>query len=194
MEPKRRRELMLLALVLALGAGLYLAIEGPPDLASGLFRTPGTSPGATSASNGRERTTRTQRAGPAAAEAPSVHLDALEAERPKPDSAGRNLFTFKPRPAPPRPVVAQPTRPAEVAVPAGPPPPPPITLKFIGIVDLGQSKKIVAVLSDGRGAPVYGSEGETILGQYRILRIGTESIEMSYLDGRGRQTIRFTGS
>jgi hypothetical protein len=76
----------------------------------------------------------------------------------------------------------------------GPPPPPPITLKFIGIIDVGQSKKIVAVLSDGRGAPVYGSEGETVLGQYRILRIGTESIEMSYLDGRGRQTIRFTGS
>jgi hypothetical protein len=50
------------------------------------------------------------------------------------------------------------------------------------------------VLSDGRGAPVYGSEGETVLGQYRILRIGTESIEMSYLDGRGRQTIRFSGS
>ena len=78
--------------------------------------------------------------------------------------------------------------------PAGPPPPPPITLKFIGIIDAGQSKKVVAVLSDGRGAPVYGSEGETVLGQYRILRIGTESIEMSYLDGRGRQTIRFTGS
>jgi hypothetical protein len=33
-----------------------------------------------------------------------------------------------------------------------------------------------------------------VLGQYRILRIGAESIEMSYLDGRGRQTIRLTGS
>ncbi len=41
---------------------------------------------------------------------------------------------------------------------------------------------------------VYGHEGDTVLGQYRILRIGAESIEMSYLDGRGRQTIRLTGS
>ena len=49
------------------------------------------------------------------------------------------------------------------------------------------------VLSDGRGV-YHGNEGDTILGQYRILRIGVESIEMSYLDGRGRQTIRLTGS
>ena len=52
----------------------------------------------------------------------------------------------------------------------------------------------VAVLSDGRGAPVYGKEGDTVLGQYKILRIGAESIEMAYLDGRGRQTIRLSGS
>jgi len=33
-----------------------------------------------------------------------------------------------------------------------------------------------------------------VLGQYRILRISAESIEMAYLDGRGRQTIRLSGS
>ena len=71
---------------------------------------------------------------------------------------------------------------------------PPITLKFIGVIDMPTPAKRVAVLSDGRGAPVYGHEGETVLGQYRILRIGAESIEMSYLDGRGRQTIRLSGS
>ena len=71
---------------------------------------------------------------------------------------------------------------------------PPITLKFIGVIDMPPPAQRVAVLSDGRGAPVYGHEGETVLGQYRILRIGAESIEMSYLDGRGRQTIRLSGS
>jgi hypothetical protein len=186
MEPKRRRELGLAALAVVLGSVLYVAIEGWP------FATSGTSASLTLASNGHARTARNDR--PAgAAEAPDVHLDALEADKPKPGEDGRDLFRFKPKP-PPKPV-AQPARPVEsTPVVTGPPPPPPITLKFIGIIDVGQSKKIVAVLSDGRGAPVYGSEGETVLGQYRILRIGTESIEMSYLDGRGRQTIRFTGS
>jgi len=41
---------------------------------------------------------------------------------------------------------------------------------------------------------MYGIEGGTVAGRYRVLRIGAESIEMSYLDGRGRQTIRQTGS
>ena len=50
------------------------------------------------------------------------------------------------------------------------------------------------MLSDGRGAPLYGNEGDIIEGRYRILRIGVESIEMAYLDGRGRQTIRLSGS
>jgi hypothetical protein len=52
----------------------------------------------------------------------------------------------------------------------------------------------IAVFSDGKGLPQYGKEGDIILGQFRIVHIGTESIEMSYLDGRGRQTIRLTGS
>jgi hypothetical protein len=187
MEPKRRRELGLAALAVVLGGMLYVGIQGWP------FAGSETSAGPTRASNGQTRTARTDsRAG--AAEAPDVHLGALEADRPKPGEAGRDLFRFKPT-APPKPAVPEPARSVEsTPVVAGPPPPPPITLKFIGIIDVGQSKKIVAVLTDGRGAPVYGSEGETVLGQYRILRIGTESIEMSYLDGRGRQTIRFTGS
>jgi hypothetical protein len=189
MEPKRRRELVLLALVLVLGAAVYVGVEGWP------WASPATSAGPAPTSNGPGRTARTPRSSAPSVEAPDVHLDALSAERPKPEDAGRDLFRFKPKAAP-RPVEPPPVKTAEQAAPApaGPAPPPPITLKFIGLVDAGQSKKVVAVLSDGRGAPVYGSEGETVLGQYRILRIGTESIELSYLDGRGRQTIRLTGS
>jgi hypothetical protein len=85
------------------------------------------------------------------------------------------------------PVVAPP-------VEAGPPPPPPvpqIPLKFIGTVERGGQK--MAVLSDSAGHVSYGPEGATIDGRYRIVRIGAESIEMVYVDGRGRQTIRMTG-
>jgi hypothetical protein len=51
----------------------------------------------------------------------------------------------------------------------------------------------VAVLSDGRSV-YHGREGEVIEGRYRIVRIGEESIQMEHLDGRGRQTIRLSGS
>ena len=40
---------------------------------------------------------------------------------------------------------------------------------------------------------MHGKEGDIIDGRYRILKIGTESIELVYLDGRGKQTIRLTG-
>jgi hypothetical protein len=39
----------------------------------------------------------------------------------------------------------------------------------------------------------HGYEGAIIDGRYRIVRIGVESIEMTYVDGGGRQTIRLTG-
>ncbi len=77
-------------------------------------------------------------------------------------------------------------------VPPGPPPPPPIPLKFIGVVERANGVKW-AVLSDGKSAPQHGKEGDVIDGRYRIVKIGTESVELTYVDGRGRQTVRLTG-
>jgi hypothetical protein len=70
---------------------------------------------------------------------------------------------------------------------------PPIALKFIGVVEPEGPAPRIAVLSDARGV-VHGREGEVILGQYRILRIGPDSIDIAHVDGRGRQTIRLNGS
>jgi len=131
---------------------------------------------------------------------PGVHLDALKAERPKPEPTERNLFRFKAKalaPPPPPSAAVRPTQPVAPPVPAGPPPPPPlapITLKFIGIVEAPSHGEKIAILSDGRNAPFYGKEGAIIEGRYRILKIGVESVELAYADGRGRQTIRLTGS
>lgn len=131
----------------------------------------------------------------------AIDLQALDAERPEPEGTSRNPFRFKSRapadrpsgsPAPPPPMVPQTT-----SGPMGsiePPPLPRISLKFIGLVDARQDPKVgrVAILSDTRGV-YYGRENETIEGRYRILKIGVESIDLAYLDGRGRQTIRLTG-
>jgi len=123
--------------------------------------------------------------------APEVHLGALEAPRPAPGPVTRDPFRFKPI-APP--AASTPERNAPAA-PSGPPPAPalaPIPLKFIGI--LGRPQEKIAVLRDPAGHVDYGSEGAIIGGRYRVLHIGEESIELAYLDGRGRQTIRLSGS
>jgi hypothetical protein len=116
------------------------------------------------------------------------------------DDPSRNPFRFKPKPAPPpppmapRPVVPQPVAPP---VPQGPPPPPPITLRMIGLVDAEKPAERIAIFADprsqGLGSPVYGKEGDIIEGRYRVLRVGTDSAELAYLDGRGRQTLRMSG-
>ncbi len=128
---------------------------------------------------------------------PDVHLDALEGERPKPERAERNLFRFKPKAPPPPQAPGGPGPPAMPVVPTGPPPPQPlapIALKFIGVLEAPTHGEKIAILSDGRNAPFYGKEGAIIEGRYRILKIGVESVELAYADGRGRQTIRLTGS
>ena len=138
-----------------------------------------------------------RRAGPSAVTAPDVRLQALDEARPQPvEEPQRDLFRFKPKASPPR--SAQ--QPAAAAAP-GPPGPAtpsaptlaPITMRLIGLVESSESAQKIAILSDGRG--IYeGREGDIIEGRYRILRIGVESVEMAYLDGRGRQTIRLSGS
>ena len=127
-----------------------------------------------------------------------VRLDALTRARPELQAGARNPFRFGPAAAPAENVTtARPNAggvgPAAPPVPLGPPPPPPIALKFIGVVEQAPSNLKLAVLSDGRNV-FYGKEGEVIEGRYRIERIGVESIEMAYVDGRGRQTLRLSGS
>ena len=131
-------------------------------------------------------------------DAAAIRLEALDIARAEPSSSGRNPFRFTPKappPPPPRPAGAT-TAPGTSlstmpSVPTGPPPPPPITLKYIGLVEKADGTKI-AVLSDGR-RPIHGVEGQELEGQYRILKVGLESIEIAYLDGRGRRTIPLTG-
>jgi hypothetical protein len=77
--------------------------------------------------------------------------------------------------------------------PLPPPPPPPIPLRFIGFLQPRDAAGRVAVLSDGRGNVFNGKEGDVIEGRYRLLRVGNDSADLIYLDGRGRQTIRLSG-
>jgi hypothetical protein len=183
MATERQRRLMLGAVLVVLAALLYRA-----------FAPAGTaSDGAPASSNAGGRVARGADA--AVPTAPDVHLRDLEAERPKPPENERNLFRFKPKaPPPPPPQSVSQTPLGTLPEAAGPPPPAPIPLKFIGIAEAPAQGKRIAALVDPTGHSYHGAEGEIVAGQYRILKIGVESIEMAYLDGRGRQTIRLAGS
>jgi hypothetical protein len=187
MRPDRRTLLSAAALVVVLGAVAW-TFFGPTAAA----------PTTVAPREGRQ----TAAAGLPLPVAEGVRLAALSAPRAKPSEATRDPFRFRAGGAagpanasssPGAPVFTPTPAPAAPAEPAGPPPPPPIPLKFIGMVETADGL-ILAVLSQGEGrAPMHGKEGDIIDGRYRILKIGTESIEMAYLDGRGRQTIRLTG-
>ena len=189
MEPKRRREVALAVLVVVLIAIVMWRVGSTTSTAPAV-------PRAASSPAGQ---------GNQATEPPDplkVDLESLESERPEPQLSERNPFRFTPRTPPSQPTTAPPPmtqmqQPAAGGLTPGEPVDaalPPIGLKFIGLVKSDGEPKIgpVAVLSDARGV-YYGREGEIVEGRYRILRIGVESIDLSYVDGRGRQTIRFTG-
>ena len=128
-----------------------------------------------------------------------VKLELLKTAPTELEPSTRNPFQFKPKSPPP----AAPRLPAAPAgrggpvviepppLPQGPPPPPPITLKYIGVLDTAQGK--VAVFRENSGEIVNGKEGDIIDGRYRLLKIGVESADVAYVDGRGRQTIRLSG-
>jgi hypothetical protein len=184
MAPDTRRQLGILAgLVAILAVVLVYNRDGDPVSAT---------------MAGPARTPVAARAGQAP-EVEVVRLDALTRVRPEPQSGLRNPFRFRPVAPPPEPSLGP--RPtggvgpgtAGPVMPVGPPSLPPIALRFIGVVEQAPNRLKLAVLTDGRNV-FYGKEGDVIEGRYRIERIGVESIEMAYVDGRGRQTLRLSGS
>jgi hypothetical protein len=184
MAPEPRSRVALLAVLAVILAGVVAyQLWSPPSAVDA------------PASNGAgARDPRSARAsgGQPGSEAPDVHLQELEAERPKPD-AQRNLFRFKPKappPAPPPPPNVQ-----QQPVPTGPVTPgiAPITLKYIGFVGEEKGGKKIAALVDQNGHQIRCLEGQDCDGRYHIWRIGVESVDISYLDGTGRRSIRASG-
>jgi hypothetical protein len=188
MGPRQLRLAVLTGLVAILVAIVVVQTRGPrPASDGGASSSPATPRGQTAA-------------GADIQQAEVVELEALEAPRPEPVGGERNPFRFGSREASPgasddpeRPRPSSPSAPPPVPLmPAPPPGPPPIALKFIGVVEAPAQGGTLAVLSDGRSV-FHGREGEVVDGRYRIVRIGVESVEMTYVDGQGRQTIRLTG-
>ena len=184
MRFKVSRQLLVLAAVAAVAVAVLMARRSD---------TPAAAP---------EARSNAQRANPRAAAQPAtvadVKLDLLKTAPSQLGPSRRNPFQFKPKAPPPAPRPPanagrseQPPVVSAPPVPQGPPPPPPITLKYIGVLQTAQGR--VAAFRDTGGDIVYGKEGDIIDGRYRLLKIGVESADLAYVDGRGRQTIRLSG-
>ena len=123
---------------------------------------------------------------------PEVRLEAAIPVHPGPVETSRNPFRLGLQ----RSTVPAPATEDRGSEPFEAPPgtrPATAPLKFIGIVEAPDSVRRVAVLSDGRSM-YYGRQDDIIEGRYRIVRIGVESIDLEFLDGGGRETIRLSGS
>jgi len=178
--PARRRQLIQLGLVGVLGVGLlWYQYRGGDQTAAPATASnvPGTA--------ARPRT-------PPALPEP-LALSAREAV-PNTVSVGRNPFRFAeaPRaelPAAPPPVTSA-LPPALPPVPAGPPA---IALKLLGVVQLPGGQTVATLRDPASGAVFQGVEGQIVEGRYRIVKLGTQSAVVSYLDGSGQRTIPLGG-
>jgi len=177
----RTRQLLLLGLLIAVAAGVFVMwpFGGATSRGSGTGSGPAGAPGA-QGDTGFD-----------------IRLEALQRDPGPLLAPDRNPFRFERRAVESAP--SRPSRRPAVVVPAEPegpvlpPPPPPIPLRFIGYLQPRGGAARVAVLSDGRGNVFDGREGDIIEGRYRVLRVGNDSADLIYLDGRGRQTIRLSG-
>jgi hypothetical protein len=175
----RRQLLLLIALIIAGAVIVTLQFRSAPA---------GAADTAAPARTGAQQTRQDNAVG-------DVNLESLEHRDDTLATPSRDVFQFQSRRAEaPESVTSRPQASVDATPPepVGPPPPPPIPLRYIGYLDQPQLPR-VAVLSDGRGNVFNGKEGDIIEGRYRVLRIGTDSADLIYVDGRGRQTIRLSG-
>jgi hypothetical protein len=118
---------------------------------------------------------------------PSLRLDLLERiQKEGYKGQRRNIFSAEPLP-PPVDVLA--ARRAEQQGPVVPPPPPPVTVPatFYGIVTDPAMGNRRACFSTNDGNIYIVAEGSTLLNQFRVVKIGNNTVEVEELSS-GRTT------
>jgi hypothetical protein len=112
--------------------------------------------------------------------------------------AGRNPFAYGvrpvPPPPPPPPVAAMPAAPLMPVRPPEPVGPPPIGLKLSGITTPTPGGRVIVTLQDPASKATFlASEGDVVDGRYKVVKVGTTSVVVSYVDGTGQRTLPLGG-
>lgn len=126
-----------------------------------------------------------------------IRLDLITDDQGNGVVGRKNVFQYyvAPPPAKMQTVVLPPKPPAPVVVgPTGPPPPPPppptllTTFKYDGVVIVPVPGKLMASISNGSTDRYNVTEGEYILGRYKINRVTATNVEIEDTDQNRRQT------
>lgn len=180
--PERRRQVILLVVLLC----LLLAIVW-------FWRSPTGTP--TSASNPTVRGTNARSGQSPVPDV--VRLDALESATTL-TATERNPFVFAERQLPSVPgssflTTPQPM-PEFIPPPAVPQGPPPITLRLTGMTVTVAGGRTMVTLKDASTNALYQAyEGDIVDGRYRVVKVGIQSVVVSYLDGTGIRTLPLGG-
>ena len=175
--PARTRQLALLAALVVLGGVAWYLFGGGPQ----------TAPPVTASNSPTVAAGVAKAAGPIGLPAP-LKLAALGASSDPEGEVTRNPFRFGQPPPPPPPKYVPPP-PAPPPPPPGPPPVPDIPLQLVLLETLPGNVKTATVRDTGSSALFAGQEGQVLDGRYRLLKIGLESVVVSYLDGSGQKTL-----
>ena len=129
----------------------------------------------------------------------ALALDALRVST-EPEEAGRNPFVFGDRPSAPGSAFLTTPQPAAPPVPAVPPPPPvpqgppPIPLRLTGLTLVQAGGRTLVTLKDPSTNTLYQAfEGDIVDGRYRVVKVGVQSVVVSYLDGSGIRPLQLGG-
>lgn len=184
--PERRRQLVRLVVLLSVLVGLLWYSSGPA-----------VSPRQASNPRGGGAAPAT-----AAGQLPvpdPLRLDTLKAG-PEPDEAGRNPFVFGQRPQPSAPGSSFLMPPQPAPEPVAPPPPvvpqgpPPIALRLTGMTVVSAGGRTLVTLKDPASNVLHQAfEGDVVDGRYRVVKVGVQSVVVSYLDGSGIRTLPLGG-
>jgi hypothetical protein len=66
-------------------------------------------------------------------------------------------------------------------------------LKLVGMTVMPGGRTMVTLRDAASGALLQGFEGDVVDGRYRIVRVGLQSVVVSYVDGSGTRTIPLGG-
>jgi hypothetical protein len=178
-EAGARRRLLLMGAALVLMAAAWFKWGGGPE-----YVVPQTTGPAATSKPAVQPRPNARKTGPVLPE--KLRLAEMETVPDEPQ-AGRNLFQFGMHPLPPAPKMTPTPTPIYTPPPAPTPPPiPPVPLSLTTVFE--SDGKLRAYLHDKAGNTFEGVEGAVIDGRYRLLRVGTTSVVLTYLDGTGQVT------
>jgi hypothetical protein len=171
---EKNKGILLAVLIVIAAVVWYVASRGPSAVAN------------TSADAGTQYR-------PLAVENPELQRDKLiNSRNTEYKGTGRDLFSEL-APPPPQPVQTQQVKlPVGPQVPAPPPPPAlPANLKFFGYGTIPNGTARRAFLSDGDQIYIVG-EGDTLLGKFRVVKIGNANLEFEEIPSGRRGTTSLT--